>query len=306
MWWFVEPMIAEGPMGYRYLHEQLKCTNYGWANFLFINNFVPQIYGAQCMGWAWYLAVDMQMFIVLGPLLVYLFLRIHRYWVFVLLVVVPLSCIPIAYSMYWSFYIPYMGVLSGLDYNTLVYGKPYARAIPFLFGLAFGAHLSRNAKYGPMQISPILVWCLHALAAASFVFCMLGHLYLIIETPGIPPTLTYKVWNVVYSTLYGPVWSLFLIWFIYSCYHGLIPRLVLGPLSWRLWTVIGRLGFSIYLVHPIILHWREYRRVQLIEFNLVWYIDNFLALFISSTILAFLVYITLERPLGALVKRWIK
>lgn len=47
VWWFVEPMMADGPMGFRYLHEQLKCSNYGWANFLFINNYVPYLYGGQ-------------------------------------------------------------------------------------------------------------------------------------------------------------------------------------------------------------------------------------------------------------------
>lgn len=254
------------------------------------------------MGWSWYLAVDMQLFLFLGPLLVDLFIRIRRFWIYLALVIAPLSLVPLVYSCYWSFFVPYMGVYAGFDYNTLVYGKPYARAIPFIFGLVFGARLSRHGKEGPLQ-SPYLLWLGHVLAVGSFVFSMIGHLFVVIQSPSNPPSETYKVWNVLYSTMYGPVWSFFLIWFVYCCYHRIFPRLVLGPMEWKIWTVLGRLGFSIYLVHPIILHWREYHRVQLIQFNLVWYFDNFAALYVFSALFAFVVFITLERPLGALVKR---
>ena len=42
--------------------------SYWWANLLYIQNLYPGN-AYQCMGWAWYLAVDMQLYII-APLLI--------------------------------------------------------------------------------------------------------------------------------------------------------------------------------------------------------------------------------------------
>ena len=46
------------------------CQRNWWTNLLFINNLIPMV--EQCVGWGWYLAVDMQLF-VFAPFLVVLF-----------------------------------------------------------------------------------------------------------------------------------------------------------------------------------------------------------------------------------------
>ncbi|XP_062587685.1 O-acyltransferase like protein-like, partial [Saccostrea cucullata] len=45
-----------------------NCKEYWWRNLLYIQNFFPV--GEECIGWGWYLAVDMQFF-VLSPLIIY-------------------------------------------------------------------------------------------------------------------------------------------------------------------------------------------------------------------------------------------
>ncbi|KFM61437.1 Nose resistant to fluoxetine protein 6, partial [Stegodyphus mimosarum] len=45
-----------------------SCKNYWWWNLLYINNFQKSV--DQCMVWSWYLANDMQFFII-SPLFLY-------------------------------------------------------------------------------------------------------------------------------------------------------------------------------------------------------------------------------------------
>ena len=64
--WYSVEFMAEG------------CREKGWLNFLYINNYVGGDELLACMGETWYLAVDMQLFIV-TPLIV-LPLAIPQRW----------------------------------------------------------------------------------------------------------------------------------------------------------------------------------------------------------------------------------
>lgn len=46
------------------IDETSICEETWWSNLLYINNFYPADYKKQCVPWAWYLADDMQFFIV--------------------------------------------------------------------------------------------------------------------------------------------------------------------------------------------------------------------------------------------------
>lgn len=46
------------------------CSKYSWTVILYINNFYPSINDINCFGWTWYLANDMQMFLILPWILV--------------------------------------------------------------------------------------------------------------------------------------------------------------------------------------------------------------------------------------------
>ena len=45
------------------------CYKYWWTNLLYINNFYPYSMGAECVGWTWYLANDMQFYTLLAEIL---------------------------------------------------------------------------------------------------------------------------------------------------------------------------------------------------------------------------------------------
>lgn len=65
--------------------EKVLCSQYAWYNVLFINNFLPL--QKQCMAWTWYLANDMQFFLI-SPLFLFLLKR----YVMCAIVSVSTSC----------------------------------------------------------------------------------------------------------------------------------------------------------------------------------------------------------------------
>ena len=77
----------------------LNCSRYWWSNFLYINNIVPWSQNDECIAWVWYLANDMQFFIV-SPFLIYLYCRSRKlgYGMLSGLIVIT-SIIPFAISM---------------------------------------------------------------------------------------------------------------------------------------------------------------------------------------------------------------
>jgi peptidoglycan/LPS O-acetylase OafA/YrhL len=76
MWAFIA-YLSDGPRWYEVDIAFADCKDWWWANFLFINNFVPDWKSSRCMSWTWYLANDMQFFIITPPLL-FLYHRFSR------------------------------------------------------------------------------------------------------------------------------------------------------------------------------------------------------------------------------------
>ena len=64
------PHIGNGPFYYQGPDD--FCINHAWTNALYINNYIHS--DQMCANWSWYLAVDMQLFIV-APFFVYLLVK---------------------------------------------------------------------------------------------------------------------------------------------------------------------------------------------------------------------------------------
>ncbi|KAK2548052.1 Nose resistant to fluoxetine protein 6 [Acropora cervicornis] len=62
--------LGEGPMWFRNQNSTL-CEKYWWTNLLYINNFYPTSLDDECLDWSWYLANDMQFYII-SPLILFL------------------------------------------------------------------------------------------------------------------------------------------------------------------------------------------------------------------------------------------
>ncbi|GBM82276.1 Nose resistant to fluoxetine protein 6, partial [Araneus ventricosus] len=131
------------------------CTKNWWWNLLYINNFQPQ--GEQCFPWAWYLANDMQFYII-SPLFLITLWRWPK---------VGYSVLGVCFSITFiaNFVITHeYNLIAGLgniieyaqdllnfqtkidEFFNKIYFKPYARVGPYLVGILLAYYLHKRKK----------------------------------------------------------------------------------------------------------------------------------------------------------------
>ncbi len=137
--------LATGPNSYTLTDTRETCRDGWWLNLLYINNFNEDLGRDQCIGWSWYLANDMQMFLV-SPLVIYPMWRWPRVggavWSALLLVAATVLRLVRELQDYGD---------SAREARNFyeVYSKPWYRYQPHIIGLMLGAalfHLRKQRK----------------------------------------------------------------------------------------------------------------------------------------------------------------
>ncbi|XP_071956995.1 nose resistant to fluoxetine protein 6-like [Antedon mediterranea] len=271
------------------------CQKYWWTNLLYINNLYPSGINEECIGWSWYLANDMQFYII-SPFVIYLLY--HYFFVGVafwsgLLITCFGSLIGI--SMKYSIY---AGLLPQTpDQRTLgadvIYIRPYTRISTYLVGMALGYILY---KYKDRVRMPRFVAIMGWLAATGIALAVVYGLYGTYH--GNPIN---KAGSVVYITLCRFSWSVALGWVAFACvtgYGGPVNTL----LSWSFWIPLSRINYCAYLLHPIIMFVFYYSLPNLIYFTDLLLVYFFLGNIVLSYSAAFLLSVSIEAPFMALEK----
>ncbi len=229
-----------------------SCESYWWTNLLYINNFYPTM-AKNCMGWAWYLANDMQFYVVSPLLLIPLF-----YWF-------PAGLIALCTLLITSFGIT--GLIAGYydfpanqfltapmtnsdlpNQMDQIYVKPYCRIAPYLVGIFLGYLLYKKFRIPVTNL--IKGWLVHLLL--WLVALVLG----LVNVYGLYPSwhghkLT-TAENVSYFMFSRFTWGVTLALVVFLChtgYGGIINRF----LSLPIWIPLSRLTFNVYLVHEMIM-----------------------------------------------------
>ncbi|XP_033122588.1 nose resistant to fluoxetine protein 6-like [Anneissia japonica] len=319
-WWRITPVyimalaiwssllihLASGPYANAtFNYARQLCRDNWWTNLLYINNLYPfSGNGANmCMGWSWYLAADMQFFIITPPLLVLLFKR-PRLGLTAVAVVCGVSFIITAsLTGYW-------GLKAGLNYgfynnrsveetdaNRISY-KPYTRMSTFLVGILTGyvmfAYESRRPK--------IPKWGLAVGWSVSIILAMV---------------VIFSVWKtdsgkelrqgaaIMYYTFSRFSFALAVAWVILVCvfdYGGPVNMF----LSWGIWAPLARLTFCAYLLHPMLLFLCVLPRKFLFDY---WGFQTF-CIFIATIVLsyaaAFVLSVLVEVPTMGLEKMFFR
>ncbi|GBM05327.1 Nose resistant to fluoxetine protein 6 [Araneus ventricosus] len=227
------------------------CKKYWWWNLLYINNFLPM--ESMCITWTWYLANDMQFFLV-GILIVSVLWR----WPVVGLAI-SISLLICSWILTWciSYYydlIPlFVGLSSASDYETyknrllltwnFIYSKPYCRCGPYIIGilLAYIMYQHKDRKWDLKLALKCFGWCCGSFCSLSVIF----GLYHVKDNE----TLFH-----FYNALSRSAFGLGLAWVIFCCLSGnggLVDRF----LSLKIWIPLSRLTYCAYLFHPIIMSW---------------------------------------------------
>lgn len=279
------------------------CEKYWWTNLLYINNFVPGDKGlaGECMAWSWYLANDMQFFII-SPFIIYLLYRF--WWAGLAVIMAGIAGSLTTTGIISNYYeIPLggqapkrVGADTQIDY---VYARPYTRIQVYLVGMAVGFAIYKTAGRVRMpKLVALVGWILCAGLMMSLVY---GAYYPQFQGSYVVSQGVCDWYNAVSRCM----WGVGLGWVTYACvtgYGGFINTF----LSWGPWVPLGRITYCAYLVHPIIIF--TYYMVSRVPFH---YTDlTLIYLFIGNMVLsygvAFLVSVCIEAPLLGIEKVLLK
>ncbi|XP_078365906.1 O-acyltransferase like protein-like isoform X2 [Oculina patagonica] len=302
--------LGDGPLWYA-MQEETPCDKYWWTNLLYINNFYPTSFNNTCFGWAWYLANDMQFYII-APAILFIAYRFRlRGLLLITGVLASISFIATAVLIaHYNIAIVQLSAAAnaekarGVDSGSLIYEKPYCRIAPYLVGMVLGYMLHHGKDWRlPTKVLTYLFnmagWCVAIILAVSTLY---GE-YKVLRTDDPQPFS--RAENITYGTFSRFSWSLALAWVIFACHHGL-GGLVNKILSARFWIPLSRLTYCAYLVHPIVIATllESFQTVQ--AYSDVHTAFRFVGVVVMSYAAAFIVSVCVEFPMMQLEKLMFK
>ncbi|KAL3267592.1 hypothetical protein HHI36_011710 [Cryptolaemus montrouzieri] len=238
----IYPYLGSGPLWSNVRINQEFCQENWWSTILYIQNYasIPKL----CLGHGWYLAVDMQLYLV-SPFILYPLRKYPRPTILGLLVII---CIITGANFAMAWINHYSAILSNIynantNYMTDFYLKTHVRAGPWIFGIIIG-YVIFEMKQGRLHFRPhkilnifLWIWCIAALLICIFI----GHHSL--RTP------EYSEWgNSLHIAFVRHIWSIGICWIMVACIFGYG-----GPIGWFLsfpvYQVFNKFAYSIYLLH---------------------------------------------------------
>uniref|UniRef100_A0A182JNH8 Acyltransferase 3 domain-containing protein n=1 Tax=Anopheles christyi TaxID=43041 RepID=A0A182JNH8_9DIPT len=284
--------------------ENAICRQNWWSNVFFVNNFLwPK---ELCLMHTWYLAADLQLFLMAMGVL-WLVHRWPKHAGLVFLAGVVASFAIPGYITHQHKLHPVMPAkLSEAKFLTMyepwirrIYLPSYANTGCYLYGVIAG-YLYHQIKNHKMQldrswlyrtidacVTPVLV----AVTISTF-------LWYVIDVP--KPNL----WVSLYSALYRNIIGIFMaVCFLRSINNP--PGMVRQLLSSKLLTTLGKLTYSAYVLHDVVMRFLLLNE----NFETIISVPKFVACVYTVTVIAFLgglaVFLTIEQPMIQLFKPYI-
>ena len=288
------PYTGSGPMWKKDGMEVNYCKNSWWYNFLYINNFVSITDSEkQCMGWSWYLANDMQFFVISPIIIVPLF---YSKIAGMIIMAVFLLGTWITTGVISAHYELGPTLIAGgdfIDYFDKYYVRPYCRFGPYLVGMFTGYILYKtNCRCRINRYVNLLLWTISAGIAIAILYGLYE------EVNGHPMSVNVAA---LYNTVHRTLWGACVCWVIFACATG-NGGYVNTFLSWKAFIPLSRLTYCAYLVHPIVIYYYINTAQRLIHFTDLQVIYLFLPNICLSYAVAFVASLAFESPMMGLEK----
>ena len=311
IWATLLRFLATGPYSSFIETESSSCKEAWWSNMLYINNILPQIEKNQetntpwCLGQTWYLANDMQYFLISPIFLVAFWYKPILGWAVSLLGLLLGTIAPmiVTYKNDFPFSPSFMVASDGFDYMIDFYIVPWCRFQPYIMGLMLGYILHRMRDQAKLKMNVyfvIWIWAIAGVVGAEVVYSMypFNREYVLKASNVQVGTMAERV---AYAGLHRAAWSLCLGWVILACTKG-----VGGPinsiLSWPLWVPLARLSYCIYLCHMTVMSYASSTMTFTVYFSHTFGVYFCLAMLCLSIFIAYLLSMTFEIPMAHMEK----
>ncbi|CAL1277769.1 unnamed protein product [Larinioides sclopetarius] len=289
----VGPFLGSGPLWPDYTVIP-ACKDNWWWNLLYINNF--QNMSDWCMGWSWYLANDMQ-FYVITPLFLITLYRWPKIGYSILGLFFCISFTANFAITYEYHFVKGMGNIADfaedlqnflpslMNFFNKIYTKPYTRIEAYLVGVLLAYIIYKRKENNSPKLNTKILGIGWILASGAALACQFG--------------LYHQKLSLVTASFYNALsrlgFSLGLCWVIFVCVIGQGDA-VNSILSWKPLIPLSRLTYCAYLVHPVVMTAYFGSIRALIEFNHINVIMLYLGILFLSYVAALVTSILFESP----------
>ncbi|XP_025111704.1 nose resistant to fluoxetine protein 6-like [Pomacea canaliculata] len=285
---------GDGPLWPSALPDRDKCSEKWWTNLLYINNLMS--FKETCLAHSWYLANDMQFYILSPLIFLPLFysplLGLSSAAVFILVSALTPGILTMRDNLPPGFSAQVEGISVNLSDYMDFYNKPYNRMGPYAVGMVAGYILYRTdcrlkinkvwhrRHYGFNEVvvtSQVINLCAWAVATG----CALSVLYgLHGASTGSPMTLATSAF---YNAVSRHVWGACVCWVVVACVTG-NGGFVNTILSWSAFVPLSRLTYCIYLLHIMIID------LYILDSDTTFYANdvNMVMLFLSVLVVSYM------------------
>ncbi|XP_028401903.1 O-acyltransferase like protein-like [Dendronephthya gigantea] len=295
------PFCGAGPIWFSLVNESSACSRNWWISLLYINNFHKVEFDELCMGHTWYLAADMQFFVI-SPIFLVIAKRYKLRPLICVVGVVLLASIITTASLIadedlrvlFSANIRMKGsqslVKEGLKYYKDAYIKPYCRIPPYVIGMVMGYFIYKyfSTKFQLKRKFIAILWILAVCVALAVIYAPYSAVK---ENP--------RIWskgeNVVYGSLRWTIWSFCISWLIFSCHYNYAgPVKIL--LAAKFWIPLSRINYAAFIVHFTVLKVFSHNIEVPIHYTVFSLVSSYLTALVLSYAIAFIVAVVVELP----------
>ncbi|KAI8045287.1 nose resistant to fluoxetine protein 6 [Drosophila gunungcola] len=287
------PLMGDGPLFGNWNFDSYDSCNDNWYwTLLYIQNYAAD---QQCLLHAWYLAIDMQLYILAPALLIIVYKWGKKGAAVVLLLLLGLAAYLFGTMVINNNSLIFSGVGVGPDgYREDLTDLTHNRASGWLVGFLFGYFL-HTIRGKAIRLSRPAVWLGWLTCLALLFTCIFAmHPY------GKAKSQTLPILNeAFYVSLSRIAWPLGLSWVVFACMQG-YGGLANSFLSSPLWQPLSKLSFCVYMGHLLILNLNGGRTRVNTYFSNYDLMLRFWHDFGFSVLLAYVMHILIEAPCGGL------
>ncbi|KMZ05335.1 uncharacterized protein Dsimw501_GD18372 [Drosophila simulans] len=280
-------VLGDGPLFKGGYSKKASCAKTWYMTLLFVVNFANDM----CLDHTWYLAVDMQLFLI-SPILLFALYKWGKKAAAAIAVLIVLLSGCLFATMMVNHY-----SIKSLDFSLQkkTYFYTHTHSAPWLIGFLYGYFVFLN-KGRKFKLNWIAVWSGWVLCLAML-FTSIFALYPKLESgkPWLMTTLEVSS----YYTLTRVGWPLAVGWVVFACmqgYGGMANTFLSSPL----WQPISKLSYSIYIWHSFIQEINKRIGRTNTYFSNYQVMLNFWSTIGFTVLFSYLLYLLIEAPIGGL------